>query len=82
MVRSLTLQSPNAWGPGWILGQGTRSHMPQLRPSAAKYININIKKKRYNKGFPGGLGGKNPLANAEDMGSTPGSERSHMYQSN
>ena len=31
----------NAGGPGSIPGQGTRSYMPQLRPSAVKYM-INI----------------------------------------
>ena len=32
--------------------------------------------------FPGGAVIKNPLANAGDMGSSPGLERSHMPQSN
>ena len=32
----LRLHSPNAGGPGSIPDQGTRSHLPQLRPSAAK----------------------------------------------
>ena len=32
-------------GPGSIPGQGTRSHMPQLRPSTAKQINNFLKKK-------------------------------------
>jgi len=31
--------------PGSIPGQETRSHMPQLRPSAAKQINIKAKEK-------------------------------------
>ena len=30
------------------------------------------------RGFPGGLVVKNPPANAEDMGSIPGSGRSHL----
>ena len=30
----LRLHSLNAGGPGWIPGQGTRSHMPQLKVSA------------------------------------------------
>ena len=35
----LRLHAPNARGPGSIPGQGTRSHMLQLRPSTAnKYI--------------------------------------------
>ena len=32
----LRLHDPNAGGPGSIPGQGTRSHMLQLRPGAAK----------------------------------------------
>ena len=31
VVQWLRLQAPNAGGPGSIPGQGTRSHMPQLR---------------------------------------------------
>ena len=40
--------SPNADDPGSIPDQRTRSHRPQLRPGAAKYIIINeyIKKER------------------------------------
>ena len=30
VVQWLRLHAPNAGGPGWIPGQGTRSHMPQL----------------------------------------------------
>jgi len=30
---------PMAGGPSLIPGQGTRSHMPQLRSGAAKYAN-------------------------------------------
>jgi len=36
MVQWLRLQAPNAGGQGSIPGQGTRSHMLQLRPRAAK----------------------------------------------
>ena len=32
MVQWLRLRAPNAGGPGLIPGQGTRSHVPQLRP--------------------------------------------------
>ena len=32
----LRLHAPNAGDPGSFPGQGTRSHMPQLTPSAAK----------------------------------------------
>ena len=31
VVRRLRLHAPNAEGPGSILGQGTRVHMPKLR---------------------------------------------------
>ena len=34
------------------------------------------------RGFPGGTVVKNPLANARDMGSSPGLGRSHMPRSN
>ena len=42
--------TPSAEGLGSILGQGTRSHMLQLRPGTAKQINRNIflKKHREN----------------------------------
>ena len=36
VVQWLRLHAPNAGDPGLIPGQGTRSHMPQLRPGAAK----------------------------------------------
>ena len=36
VVQWLRLHAPNAGGPGSIPGQGTRSHMPQLRPRADK----------------------------------------------
>ena len=35
----LSHYTPNAGSPGLIPGQGTRSHMLQLRPSIGKYIN-------------------------------------------
>ena len=36
VVQWLRLRAPNARGPGSIPGQGTRSHMPQLKiPRAA-----------------------------------------------
>ena len=35
-----------------------------------------------SQGFPGGAVVKNPPANAGDMGSSPGSGRSHMPRSN
>ena len=36
VVQWLRLRSPNAGGPGSILGQGTESHMPQLRVHTAQ----------------------------------------------
>ena len=36
VVQWLRLHAPNAGDPGLIPGQGTRSHMPQLRPGTAK----------------------------------------------
>ena len=49
------LHAPNAGGLGLIPGQGTRSHMLQLkilsavtRPSRAKYINIFKREKKKN----------------------------------
>ena len=53
VVQWLRLQAPNAGGLlGSIHGQGTRSHIPQLRvcmaqwPGAAKYTNIFLKDSR------------------------------------
>jgi len=43
VVQCLRLHAPNARGPGSILGQGTRSHMPQLRPSTAENKQANKK---------------------------------------
>ena len=34
VVQWLTLQVPNAGGPGFIPHQGTRAHMLQLQPAA------------------------------------------------
>ena len=36
VVQRLRLHTPNVGGPESILGQGTRSHMRQLRPSEVK----------------------------------------------
>ena len=36
VIQWLRLQDPNAGGLGSVPGQGTRSHMLQLRPNAAK----------------------------------------------
>ena len=36
VVQWLRLQAPSEGGKGSVPGQGTRSHVPQLRPSAAK----------------------------------------------
>ena len=42
MVQWLRLHAPNGGSLGSIPDQRTRSHMPQLRPSAAKQINKNL----------------------------------------
>ena len=44
VVQHLRLHGPSARGMGWIPGQGTRSHRPQLqlRPGTAKEVNIDI----------------------------------------
>ena len=66
MVQWLRLHAPNAGGPGLIPGQGTRSHMPQLRvcipqlrvhvsqlrPSSAKQIKNNKETKAKPKKTP------------------------------
>ena len=36
VVQWIRLQAPNAGGPGSIPGQGTRFHMPRLKPGAVK----------------------------------------------
>ena len=41
MAQWLRFRAPQAGGPGSIPGQGTISHMPQLRPTGAKKINKN-----------------------------------------
>ena len=41
VVQRLRLFILNAGDPGWISGQGTRSHMPQLRPNAVPNVLIN-----------------------------------------
>ena len=52
VVQRLRLHAPNAGGPGSVPGQGTTSHMPQLRSkilhAATKnqHSQINIKKKK------------------------------------
>ena len=40
VVQWLRLQTPNAGGPGLIPGQGTRSHILQLKPNMAQLINF------------------------------------------
>ena len=86
MVQWLRLHTPNAGGPGSSPGQGTKSHMPQLR--------VHMPQLKIRGHFPGGPVVKNPPSRdfsggvvvknlpANDTGSTPGPERSHMPQSN
>ena len=47
VVQWLRHHVPNAGGQGLISGQGTRSHMPQLKPSTTKYINNRYFLKRH-----------------------------------
>ena len=69
MVQRLRLPAPNAGGPSLIPGQGTRSHMLQLKilwvttktwRSQKKFFLMQIE------GFTGGSVVKNPPANAGD----------------
>ena len=46
VVQWLKLHIPNAAGLGLIPGQGTRLHMPLLRPRTTKYINKYLGKKK------------------------------------
>ena len=72
MVQWLRLSASNAGGPGSILGQGTRSQVPQLRPSTE-----NLKKK--NRDFPGSPVIKTLPSNAVGVGSSLVRQlRSHM----
>ena len=41
MVQWLRLRAPNGGGPGSILDQETRSHMPQLRVRMSQLKNLN-----------------------------------------
>ena len=52
MVHWLRLRAPNAGSPGLIPGQGTGSHMLQLKPSAAKEINIKKQASKQKMLFP------------------------------
>ena len=47
VVLWLRLFTSNAGGLGSIPSQGTRFHMPQLRPGAAKFKKIIIKEKSH-----------------------------------
>ena len=72
MVQWLRLSASNAGGPGSILGQGTRSQVPQLRPSTE-----NLKKK--NRDFLGSPVIKTLPSNAVGVGSSLVRQlRSHM----
>ena len=57
MVQWLRLRAPNAGGQGSVPGQGTKSHMLQLRAGEVKEIDINNNKKEPRDAGP-------PLANA------------------
>ena len=45
VVQWLRFGGPNEGGPVSIPGQGTRSHMPQVRPGTAKQINNSFLEK-------------------------------------
>ena len=62
---------------GSIPGQGTK--IPHAVRCSQK---IKTKTKNTLRGFPGGTVVKNLLANAGDIGSSPGLGRYHMPQSN
>ena len=49
--------------------------------NSGKNLNLYVLKITHE-GFPGGTVVKNPPANAEDTGSSPGPGRSHMPRSN
>ena len=46
VVQWLRLHALNAQDPGLIPGQGTRSHMPQLRVLMAQLMTLHLKKKK------------------------------------
>jgi hypothetical protein len=46
VVHWLRLCTPNAEDLGLVPGQGTRSHIPQLRPGTTKEITLGFKKKK------------------------------------
>ena len=71
MVQWLRLSASSAGSPGLILGQGTRSQLPQLRPSTDKVLK--------NRDFPGSPVIKTSPSNAVGAGSSLVRQlRSHM----
>ena len=52
MVQGLGLCAPNAGGLSLILGQGTGSQKPKLRPGAAKNKTEQLSKQRAFKKYP------------------------------
>ena len=57
------------------------SYFQMIQPKQACSLCVCIRKKECGD-FPGGAVVKNPLANAGDMGLSPGPGRSHMPRSN
>ena len=51
VVQWLRLQAPNAGGLGLIPGQGTRSHMPQLKMSCAAIKTWRSQNKQNKKNY-------------------------------
>ena len=56
--------------------------MPTITPPRSTPRDTKLSFKGLTLGFPGGAVVKNPLANAGDMGLSPGLGRSHMLRSN
>ncbi|KAM9074629.1 elongator complex protein 6 isoform 1-T1 [Megaptera novaeangliae] len=68
----------------WLsTGEGSKQRNSSAGPQQALYIQANtVPFKIETWDFPGGAVVKNPPANAEDLGSSPGPGRSHMPRSN
>ena len=67
VVQWLRLHSPNERGLGSILGQGTRSHVVQLRSRAGKLINLKKKKKACKLHFPDVKPSQTPSFEREEL---------------
>ena len=77
VIQELRLYASNSGGQGLIPGQGTRSHMPQLKilHAAAKTQHSQSKYGHtiwHKEDFPCGPVAKTPCSNAGGLGSVPG----------